>query len=1158
MYIDEIKKLLKDIEKSVQGDRRWIENEDYLLKDKMEKILEKDTTNLNNQQPILIPNEFILPQQQKKNNIISQISNFSNKDKEIIKLPSQIVNKRMINNTKYSRSISSNDFTLMKGFDVSVSANDINGKVINGSGSLNIKDFLPNIDLSKINIKGLLNLQMNQDMEITKDLPKNSNITLSNNSNVKISASNINGLNVSGDGNLTITDLLPDIDLSNIFNNGSNKFFVDNDLDFKGKLCKGEIVVAEGKTLRISAKEANGRKITGKGKVIITDIDNYPDADLSLIDTDEHILEVSKPTNFSGKLNKQFKIDLKNGSLFSIFDDEADQLEIFGNGQVSIKNNNPTAPRDKFDFSKFSVQRGISTSKNQDIQGLDKNIPINVPEGETLYLTANEANNRIITGDGNVVITDLDKNPNVDLSKINTNGSVIVDLKENTNFTGKLNPNTKIKLSKGVKLTSVEDILGSIKIFGDGSVEDENGRRKVIPLDDDNIIYLEDGQELRISAKDANGKRIIGKGKVIIDDLDKYPNVDLSGINPENGFDINLNKSTNFTGKLPFNKSKLKVNLLNDSIFGISSEEANNLEIDGEGSVNVTNLSDKYTDLSKINPNNGTSILADKNLKFNGKLPNNKSKTNIKVNEGVNFDVSEDEIKGIKISGNGKINRKQIKDIKKPIVLTNGETKYITAEEADGMIITGNGKVIITDLHKNPNVDLSKINPDGDVILDVDEDVDFNGKINPKTKINLRNNAKITDKKDQLNNKTIFGFGSIFNSSNKERKFNDNKIIVPKGKVLKISAAEANGKTIIGEGKVIITDLDKTPDADLRKIDTETEIDIDNDVKFNGTLPKKSKINLKNGATITDLKGQTKGKKIIGKGKIKSNDGSVTNIDKKDTDDIINVPKGQVLRISAADANGKTIIGEGKVIITKLDETPDANLSNIDTETETELDIEKDVNFKGTLPKKSKINLKNGSKLTIKAKDADKLKVSGDGSVDVEDIDEKDDVDLSNFENSGNTKLKVKKSTKFKGKLPKDKSKTEFEIPDKIKLTIEAKDADKLKVNGNGSVDVVNLDEKDDVDLSNFGNTNTRVVKTDETTFNGKLPIKYIFIKPEDLEKIPKQFEVKYKRQLDNLNEQVDIISGLLNLTLEGNQGVQEGGNDKDVDNLFDKLDLEF
>ena len=202
--------------------------------------------------------------------------------------------------------------------------------------------------------------------------------------------------------------------------------------------------------------------------------------------------------------------------------------------------------------------------------------------------------------------------------------------------------------------------------------------------------------------------------------------------------------------------------------------------------------------------------------------------------------------------------------------------------------------------------------------------------------------------------------------------------------------------------------------------------------------------------------------------------------------------------------------------------------------------------------------MKNKAKLTIKAKDADKLKVSGDGSVDVEDIDEKDDVDLSNFENSGNTKLKVKKSTKFKGKLPKDKSKTEFEIPDKIKLTIEAKDADKLKVTGKGTVDVVNLDEKDNVDLSNFGNSNTRLVKNDKTKFNGKLPTNYIFIKPEDLEKIPQQYEVKYKRELDKLNEQVDIISGLLNLTLEGNQGVQEGGNDKDVDNLFDRLDLKF
>ena len=51
------------------------------------------------------------------------------------------------------------------------------------------------------------------------------------------------------------------------------------------------------------------------------------------------------------------------------------------------------------------------------------------------------------------------------------------------------------------------------------------------------------------------------------------------------------------------------------------------------------------------------------------------------------------------------------------------------------------------------------------------------------------------------------------------------------------------------------------------------------------------------------------------------------------------------------------------------------------------------------------------------------------------------------------------------------------------------------------------------------------------------------------------QYKQKYTRQrIEELHKQVDIISGLLNLTL----GNQRGGNDKDVDNLFDKLDLKF
>ena len=93
MYIDEIKKLLKDIEKSVQGDRRWIENEDYLLKDKMEKILEKDKSNINTQQPILIPNEFVFPQYQKKIMLFLKYQIFQIKIKKLLNYQTKLLIK---------------------------------------------------------------------------------------------------------------------------------------------------------------------------------------------------------------------------------------------------------------------------------------------------------------------------------------------------------------------------------------------------------------------------------------------------------------------------------------------------------------------------------------------------------------------------------------------------------------------------------------------------------------------------------------------------------------------------------------------------------------------------------------------------------------------------------------------------------------------------------------------------------------------------------------------------------------------------------------------------------------------------------------------------------------------------------------------------------
>jgi len=86
MYIDEIKKLLKEIEKSVRGDKRWIENEDYNIKDKLE-ILLKDTNTFkksqNHENVIMVGNYF--------HNEYKKKLNVKSSNDIIIKLPSNLM-----------------------------------------------------------------------------------------------------------------------------------------------------------------------------------------------------------------------------------------------------------------------------------------------------------------------------------------------------------------------------------------------------------------------------------------------------------------------------------------------------------------------------------------------------------------------------------------------------------------------------------------------------------------------------------------------------------------------------------------------------------------------------------------------------------------------------------------------------------------------------------------------------------------------------------------------------------------------------------------------------------------------------------------------------------------------------------------------------------
>lgn len=793
MYIDEIKKLLKDIEKSIQGDRRWIEKGDHKIREKMELILEKNSESKQYpQEPILIPNEFILPQFQKKNNIVSGLNNFIDNqktNKNIIKLPRTLIDK---NNIEEEKKII--DFEIKDGMTFELKAHDINGKNIKNNGKLIISN-------------------------------------------------------------------LSDIENANLSNiDGKVEIVIDNDTDFNGILPNGSTIeIKKGHTLKLTKEQAKRVKIIGEGNVVIKDATSP--FDLQDLNIDRNKIKVNK--NFLSK---------------------------------------------------------------DEISRIPKSETINVPEGETLYISAEDADGRKITGRGNVVITNLDSNLNADLSQISTDGGTFIDPNNLEKFKGKINLSSKINNNDFDKLM--------------------NSKMK------DNFTN---------SQFDSDMRALVKKHK----DEIKEQNTKW-----ENDYELLI----------------VKHNEENDKLTAEHTADKNELTQKFDSSVSNSQELQKLLDKQK------TDIA--KNMEKHAKELD-KMKRSYDLKLATMKQIHDKEITDMK-------NIDDINDskIKKSLVLSSGQVKRLTAKEADGMIITGDGKVIITDLESNPDADLSGINPRDGSTIDVQGNQTFNGKINPNTKINLGKDSNLIIPADKVNGLEVIGQGNINvtdlkdntnldglkNSGTKTIQVNENTnfknklpkdsvVQVSEGRKLKLSAEQANGNTISGNGNVEITDLDKMRDADLSKIinSGKKTLKINEDTDFIGTLPKDCTLEVNN--------------------------------DKK-------------LTLTAKQASGNSIIGNGGVEITDLNSNPDADLSEIKNTGDKKIKIDEDTTIRGKLPNGCTLEVKDGKKLTLPAKQADGNTINGIGNVEITDLDKKENADLSKVKNTGDKNIKIDKDTNFNGTLP--------------------------------------------------------------------------------------------------------------------------------------------
>ena len=665
MYIDEIKKLLKDIEKIIQGDRRWIEKGDYEIREKLESVLENKSQKIQYyQEPILIQNDFILPQFQKKNNIIPNLVNNKIPTRKIIKLPSSLIHNNYIKEKNAEV-----DFEIKTGMTSKLKVQDINNKNIRNHGKLIIYNLADIYNANLDNIDGEVEIVIDKDTNFSGILPRGSTIEIREGHTLKLTKEQSERVKIKGQGHVVIKGVNSNFNLENL-NIDKSRIKVNKEFMSQEEISKipkdRYIDVPENETLYISAENANGRTIKGKGHIVITELDSNLNTDLSQILTDGGIFIVpNKLAKFTGKFNIKSKVN---------------------NSPINIKKDSRIINDDTSSYEKTLILKS----------------------GEIKRLTAAEANGMNITGGGSVIITDLDTNTNADLSKINTINGIIIEVKGSQTFNGSINKMAKFNLYRDSTLTISADKASGNTISGSGNVEvtelDKyedanlggiiNTGEKIIKIENDStirgtlpknsIIQVTKGKRLILTAEKASGNTISGSGNVEVTELDKYEDANLGGIINTGEKIIKIENDTTVRGTLPKN-SIIQVN--DKKQLTITGNQASNKDIRGKGKTTLTDL-DKASEanLLGVTTTGGNILKIDSNTSFNGTVPGDYT---VVGNPDVEFKHNDNIIQVNEVPSVESIRRKYSVNLDKLIDNINGLEEEVNLALGDNKDIIG-------------------------------------------------------------------------------------------------------------------------------------------------------------------------------------------------------------------------------------------------------------------------------------------------------------------------------------------------------------------------------------------------------------------------------------------------------------------------------------
>lgn len=863
------------------------------------------------------------------------------------------------------------------------------------------------------------------------------------------SAAQLDGLTITGSGGVSVTDLAENTDLSGFADALDVTASVNQSLDLRSNPDLSAVdayQVAAGATLTLTAAQANGLTISGDGNLIISNLSETPDADLSGITANTEV-QVTSSVEFTGNAGDPASVafTVEEGRTLALDSGAVDGRTIEGSGTLAV-----TGTVDATGDGSAALDVSNLTVNGVDLTGatLDPDISdLTLASSSVFTLLPEQAEQLTLTGNEET------NSLTIDVSGLFAGGETSADLAVDVSTLGG-NDTLRFNFGPGEDNRQL-NLTGSINL-GDGT----------------NVLEISNGVVSIAGLTDYSGVTIVQINSTLVLSADQFSDqlADLEN-NPDSA--LRGAGSIEVTGTLSDGKAPIDLNLLG------------NFEPGGATPPTVAFPAGFVEGTDFILPTNTESLLTvtvggvEDDI-FNGDY------TPVEVTA---FTASQltgalgiGTVETIKLANSITLNQSLDTSASNvtfdftagALNLEPGVGLTLSAAQADGARVSGEGSLTISGATGDFSADLSRVSADTvNIVVAGGETLDVTGTTNLA-------NASVT---------------------------------VPAGATLVVNASQASGLNLSGDGAVTIL-LDSLS-ANLTGVGAGTGLDLTTVVdastppgQFTGRFGD-SAVEIGAGQTLVTSAVNIDGRSVSGEGNITLvNPGSLSDrqLDLSGVENTgnqilevtnsvpvlggdlgtfsVSVSANATFSSTAALLDGVSVTGEGNVRIGGLDAANvDADFGALAVTGDVEIDVAESITRTLPLPDGALVTVPAGATLTLSPDVLADLVIFGNGNLALTVDQDEAAVDLSLVLVEGDTTVSIAEgvTVDLSGATLADAA---IELAAGANATLSAAQLDGRSVTGDGSLEIIGLDEAPDADFSGIANTIARVQDIPTITVN--------------------------------------------------------------------------